>query len=87
MRNGDNKKQDNSIRGFILLLFSSLFLYNAYLFLSEEGNNHPLVETLFNMKIILSFFIYICHKKDLDEAKSLIYKQTYLDSYFKRPNK
>ena len=64
---------------FVALLF---FFYNAFRFANTAGNTHPIVDSLFNMALILGLIIILIHKKDFDEAKETLLKQSTLDKYF-----
>ena len=64
---------------FVALIF---FVYHAFRFINTEGNTHPLVDSIFNMALILGLIIILIHKKEFDEAKETLLKQSTLDKYF-----
>ena len=76
------KKKKNT--GSILIVFVSaiIFLLQVFRFINTEGNTHPLVDSLFNMTIILAIIIIIIHNKYFSEVKDTLFKQTTLDKYF-----
>ena len=76
------KSRKSSFRSWLKLIMIISFAPNIYKLLNTDGNSLPLVGTLFNMILILAFFI-THHKDDLDNDKNIILKQTYLEKYFK----
>ena len=66
----------------VVFIFSIIFLFKVFRFLNAEGNAHPLVDSLFNMTIILAIIIIIIHNKYFSEVKYTLFKQTTLDKYF-----
>ena len=64
---------------FVALIF---FVYHAFRFINTAGNTHPLVDSIFNMALILGLIIILIHKKEFDEAKETLLKQSTLDKYF-----
>ena len=81
--NGEKSKRGPAA-SWIIDLFLFIFLYNGYTFLNTDGNDHPLVGSLFNMIIALSIFFFIYHKEDLEKEKASINGvcQASLDKYF-----
>ena len=79
---GDTKK-DNGKNWIVFVLFSLFFSY-VYRFLITDGNNHPLVDMLFKMILILSILVFFLHKPQIEEGKNEVMKQTNLFKYFKR---
>ena len=61
------KKKKNT--GALLVVFISfiMFLLQVFRFINTEGNTHPLVDSLFNMTIILALIALIIHRKDFSE--------------------
>ena len=76
------KKKKNT--GSLLIVFVSaiIFLLQVFRFINTEGNTHPLVDSLFNMTIILALIALIIHRKDFSEVKNTLFRQTTLDKYF-----
>ena len=60
--NGEKSKRGPAA-SWIIALFLFIFLYNGYTFLNTDGNDHPLVGSLFNMIIVLSIFFLFTIKK------------------------
>ena len=75
-----NKKRTISLMAVFLALL--LFCVQAFKFIKEEGNTHPIVSSLFNMIIILGLIIVIIHQKEFEKGKNSVLKQTTLDQYF-----
>ena len=61
---------------------SIIFLFQAFRFINTECNTHPLVDSIFNMTVILDIIILIIHFKEISEAKYTLLRQTTLDKYF-----
>ena len=59
-----------------------IFLLQVFRFINTEGNTHPLVDSLFNMTIILALIALIINRKDFSEIKNTLFRQTTLDKYF-----
>ena len=81
-REGDTIK-DNRKNWIVFVLFS-LFLSYVYRFLITDENDHPLVDMLFKMILILSILVFFLHKTQIEEGKNEVMKQTNLFKYFKR---
>ena len=64
---GDTKK-DNGKNWIVFVLFSLFFSY-VYRFLVTDGNNHPLVDMLFKMILILSILVFFFTKPKLKKEK------------------
>ena len=79
---GDTIK-DNGKNWIVYVLFSLFFSY-VYRFLITDGNDHPLVDMLFKMILILSIFVFLFHKTEIEEGKKEVLKQTSLLKYFRR---
>ena len=54
--NGEKSKRGPAA-SLIIALLLFIFIYNGYTFLNTDGNDHPLVGSLFNMIIALSILI------------------------------
>ena len=78
-----DKIKDNGKNWIVFILFS-LFFSCVYRFLITDGNNHPLVDMLFKMILILSILVFFLHKTQIEEGKNEVMKQTNLFKYFKR---
>ena len=76
------KKKKNTGVLMVAFIDSIIFLFQVFRFLNAEGNAHPLVDSLFNMTIILAIIIIIIHNKYFSEVKDTLFKQTTLDKYF-----
>ena len=80
------KKTNKAIIDWIVFALIIAFFYNGYIFLNTNGNEHPLVSSLFTMLIIL-FALFILHHKDqLKEDEGNFLRQTHLEQYFKKIN-
>ena len=75
-----NKK--GSITFMVIFLALLIFFIQAFRFIKEEGNTHPILSSLFNMTIILGLIILIIHKNEFEKGKNAVLKQTTLDRYF-----
>ena len=82
-KNKERKKTKHSV----ILILIMLFFYDVYKFLNAEGNNHPVIEVLFNMIIILVSLMFLHHKKEIMEESKGIIGQTYLENYFRKEKK
>ena len=71
-------------KNWIVFMLFTLFLSYMYRFLITEGNDHPLVDMLFKMILILSIFVFLFHKTEIEEGKKEVLKQTSLLKYFRR---
>ena len=71
-------------KNWIVFMLFTLFLSYMYRFLITEGNDHPLVDMLFKMILILSILVYFFHKSEIEEGKNEVMKQTSLLKYFRR---
>ena len=60
-------------KNWITFLLFLLILYYGNRFLSKDGNRHSLVANLFNMTILLSFFVLYLHKNEIKEGKKRNY--------------
>ena len=80
--------EENKIKGkgknWIVFMLFTLFLSYMYKFLILDGNDHPLVDMLFKMILILSILVFFLHKTQIEEGKNEVMKQTNLFKYFKR---
>ena len=76
------KKKKNTCVLMVAFIASVIFLFQVFRFLNAESNAHPLVDSLFNMTIILAIIIIIIHNKYFSEVKDTLFKQTTLDKYF-----
>ena len=71
-------------KNWIIFMLFTLFLSYMYRFLITEGNDHPLVDMLFKMILILSILVFFFHKSEIEEGKNEVMKQTSLLKYFRR---
>ena len=71
-------------KNWIIFMLFTLFLSYMYRFLITEGNDHPLVNMLFKMILILSILVFFFHKSEIEEGKNEVMKQTSLLKYFRR---
>ena len=78
-----DKIKDNGKNWIVFVLFSLFFSY-VYRFLITDRNDHPLVDMLFKMILILSILVFFLHKTQIEEGKNEVMKQTNLFKYFKR---
>ena len=56
-------------KNWIVFAFFTLFLSYMYRFLITEGNDHPLVDMLFKMILILSILVFFFHNSEIEEGK------------------
>ena len=70
---GDTIK-DNGKNWIVFVLFSLFFSY-VYMYLITDGNDHPLVDMLFKMILILSILVFFLHKTQIEEGKNEVMKQ------------
>ena len=71
-------------KNWIVFMLFTLFLSYMYRFLITEGNDHPLVDMLFKMILILSILVFFFHNSEIEEGKNELMKQTSLLKYFRR---
>ena len=83
MSGEEDEIKDKGKNWNFFVLFTLLLSY-MYRFLITEGNDHPLVDMLFKMILILSILVFFLHKKEIEEGKNDVMKQTNLFKYFKR---
>ena len=74
-------------KNWIAFLLFTLFLSYLYRFLITDGNDHPLVDLLFKMILILSIMVFFLHKMEIEEGKNEVMNQTSLFKYFNRKAK
>ena len=65
----------------MIIILALLFVYFATRFLTTEGNAHPLVNSLFDMIVIISILMVVFYKRDIQESKKSVLKKMTLDSY------
>ena len=53
----------------MIIVLALLFVYFAARFLTTEGNAHPLVNSLFDMIVIIAILMLIFHKRNIQESK------------------
>ena len=66
------KKKKNTGALMAVFVASIIFLFQAFGFINTEGNTHPLVDSIFNMTVILAMIILIIHIKEISEAKDTL---------------
>ena len=76
-----NRLLNNNAGNIMIIVLALLFVYFATRFLTTEGNAHPLVNSLFDMIVILAILVVVFHKRDIQESKKSLLKQMTLDSY------
>ena len=54
----------------IIITLIIMFIYNAFKFINDEGSEHPLVSSLFNMIIFIGILVIIFHRNEIDEIPS-----------------
>ena len=67
---------------WIVFVLFTVFLSYMYRFLIADGNDHPLLDILFKMILILSILVFFLHKTEIEEGKNDVMKQTNLFKYF-----
>jgi len=55
----------------MIIALALLFIYFATRLLTTEGNTHPLVNSLFDMIVIIAILMVIFHKRDIQESKKM----------------
>ena len=55
----------------MIIALALLFIYFATRLLTTEGNTHPLVNSLFDMIIIIAILMVIFHKTEIQESKKV----------------
>lgn len=68
----------------LIALLILVFMYNAFNFINTEGNDHPLIYSLFNMIIILIILIFLFHRKRTIPIEVYDYRQNCIEKYFKK---
>ena len=71
-------------KNWIVFVLFTVFLSYMYRFLITDGNDHPLVDLLFKMILVLSIFVFFLLKTEIEEGKSEVMKQTSLFKYFSK---
>ena len=71
-------------KNWIVFVLFTIFLSYMYRFLIADGNDHPLVDLLFKMILILSILVFFFHKTEIEEGKNEVMKQTNLFKYFNK---
>ena len=56
-------------KNWIVFVLFAIFLSYMYRFLIADGNDHPLVDLLFKMILILSILVFFFHKTKLKKEK------------------
>ena len=76
-----NRLLSNNEGNIMIIVLALLFVYFTTRFLTTEGNTHPLVNSLFDMIVIIAILMVVFHKRDIQESKKSVLKQMTLDSY------
>ena len=71
-------------KNWIVFVLFTVFLSYIYRFLITDGNDHPLVDLLFKMILVLSILVFFLHKTEIEEGKNEVMKQTSLFKYFSK---
>ena len=58
------KKKKNTGALMVVFVTSIIFLFQVFSFLNNERNTHPLLDSIFNMTIILALIIIIFRNQD-----------------------
>ena len=66
-----NRLLSNNEGNIMIIVLALLFVYFATRFLTTEGNTHPLVNSLFDMIVIIAILMVIFHKRDIQESKKV----------------
>ena len=77
-------KKNKACKRWITLGVIILFLFNIVKFVNLDGNDHPLVSTLFNLIVLLSILVFILHKNKL--LKEQLFRQAIIEDYFQKDN-
>ena len=61
------KKNHNiKINHKIIIMLIIFYIYNTFKFINQEGSDHPLVSSHFNMIIFLANLVFFFHGKEID---------------------
>ena len=71
-------------KNWIVFVLFTVFLSYMYRFLITDGNDHPLVDILFKMIVILSILMFYLQKTEIEEGKNEVMKQTSLFKYLSK---
>jgi len=69
---GKIKNISNNAGNIMIIVLALLFVYFAIRFLTNEGNAHPLVNSLFDMIVIIAVLMVVFHKRDIQESKKTV---------------
>ena len=69
---------------WIVFVLFTVFLSYMYRFLIADGKDHPLLDILFKMILILSILVFFLHKTEIEEGKNDVMEQTNLFKYFNK---
>ena len=81
---GEGNTIKASRKNWIVFVLITVFLSYMYRFLITDGNDHPLVDLLFKMILVLSILVFFLHKTEIEEGKNEVMKQTSLFKYFSK---
>lgn len=81
---GGTNKNKLSIKNAWRIIIIFIFVFHAFKFINLEGNDYPILWTLFYMLISLGIFVFLHHKKEIMENKIIIFKQSFITDFFKR---
>ena len=81
---GETNKNKFSFKSMWRIIIIFIFVFENFNFISFEGNDYPILWTLFYMLISLGIFVFLHHKKEIIESKILIFKQSFITDFFKR---
>ena len=81
---GEGNTIKASRKNWIVFVLFTVFLSYMYRFLITDGNDHPLVDLLFKMILVLSILVFFLHKTEIEEGKNEVMKQTSLFKYFSK---
>ena len=81
---GEGNTIKASRKNWIVFVLFTVFLSYMYRFLITDGNDHPLVDILFKMILVLSILVFFLHKTEIEEGKNEVMKQTSFFKYFSK---
>ena len=64
----------------VIFIYFTIFLTQVFLFLNTKVNIHPMLDSIFDMIIILSLMIVVVSSKYFSEIKDNLFRKTISDN-------